>query len=284
MQVHGGQYNRPFVKPVDVFMVRGLGDLPAPVANVISIPTGHTVYFESSVNLEDNQIDFASGATVSGYGLSSNDITGTHATSLFHFNGNALVENVQLANSVGEAITIDGAAGNITLNDIGVNFCDIVVSDFQTLIFKTVALIGGSLKFTQTPTLGAAQFTCNNGVFVQISPINSIEIETGVIIPVVLIGDASNFITASGGVGFSMTDDDDQVSDGRIIGSSFSGAGTMYNNFDQTSDKWTMFDNIGLIDSCDNGIANFADTSGQTVTINTVDVWENIADAGANIT
>lgn len=278
-----GDYSSPFVDPVHVFLVRGLGDLPEPVANVISIPTAHTVFAETSFDLKDNQMVFDPGSTFSGYSGVSSVITGTHPESLVDITGGALVENITLKNTVGAGLTLDNAFAELTTQNMTFDSCDLKVFDFSFLKLSTASFLNGQLSFNQTPTSPVAQFLCETSNFLETIVMDSISVRTGVVIPIFRIASFTRFLTISGGTGISLNDFDTQVIDGVISESLFAGAGNPFENFDQTSPNWQVFNNLGITDSCDQGTTNFDSVGGETVTIDEMDEWVDIADGGINI-
>lgn len=265
----------------DVLVVRILADLPAPVANVITLPANTMVLIEGAIVLNAGDfIDVSVGTFLRGRNLTQDSIVGNNATQVIRFLARGASINLL-------TIQQDGAGHAVELNFSASHFFD------RCLIRGIVhCALGTSFQFVNGfISRGGLLFDSAFGGTVTCQNMSFVHTLAGQVAVDFAVGGSSNrftldlvtISTVAGSFGLRM-DNQNQVIEGIVEKVRFLGAGTLTSGVDQKSNNWQFRNNIGVGDSADNGISRTSPGVGAAGTVAlTVNVWTPVSDGGVNL-
>lgn len=267
----------------DVLVVRTVGDMPAPIANVITLPSNAVVVIEGTITLGTTDfVDVPAGTVLRGRASELDEIVGDTATQVVRFqSGGADVRDLK--------VTQNGIGNTLELNFAGIHVvdrCEITGGPIDAALGDGFLLLNS--RMNGSGVLFGSAF--GGGAFFDQCLFNTLlAADVGVDFAAGASADrftmtSCRFDVVAAAFGLRV-DDQNQVSDGAVLRCAFLGAGTPASGVDETSNNWTFQNNIGVGDSNDNAITRTAPGIGAAGTVAlTVNVWSPVSDGGVNIT
>ena len=245
----------PIAPIQDFVFVDSTGDLPAPVAGVITLGDNVTYFFTRTVDLLGDRLVAGQNTTILG-GSSENcriKSTGLGATALITSNYSLPMRNITIEADV--ALDLDGDGVTTALDWSGVNFTDCgtvgTIKDYSNFIMADSAFLNsGGLTFDGTiGTIGFSQclFNCNttNTVFNLLSTL-TITRRFRIIY--------SSFIVLAGETGIDVDALATIPTESYILDTvNFSGGGTYLSGVDYTSNKSLFINCTNITNTAVNG-------------------------------
>lgn len=255
-------YSLPVSKnniPSTLVLVSELGDLPVPIASVITLKANTSYYFTKKVDLLANRIVFSAGSVIRGTSSLNAGIQ-NGGIPLITSTGSVAINDISIENN-GQVFNVNSNAStdNVFINDTSFFGCTTLgdVTNVASIIFSSCSLINcGTLNLATSGTIGT--FGVQNSACVPINTINQFTIPaTATIARRIRVTNTSftlDNVAAAFNISASAT-----IPDEKWILSLCNFIGTSANYFDgginHTSNKSLFLNNTGITNTTVSGQA-----------------------------
>lgn len=232
-------------------VVNDVIDFPAPVAGVITL-LANTVYeINGEVDIGTNRIDAGSCQFVRGLSSRVDKIITNNANALLTKVGTIQIEGLQLTNSGGPVLDCSGGGPGDTFVGSNLRFVGSAsigtLQDYAVISLRTILTAGCADGLTVDGSNGLlalgnqASFT-NLGTFTWLTLLSGAAF-TGVLLEALTIDSAAGQTALDIDPGVLLT------GIGRVVNSSFTGAGTPLTGITKGEPRWLFKGNSGILDS-----------------------------------